>query len=250
MGETEKIGEQVVDAISAYKWPALVLAAFLLLILFALRRIRINEVGFLGLKLTFAPRRIDVAKELSDIRRMAICGDNIGLRIAVQKCNEVLKIEPTNGEALRLKETLTNAISQLECFEVKIDSFVHTMSLRASAALFVAFALIDIASWGFRVLPWLIALYPVWMFALWFLHTVVHEYGHLSAVRLILLRELGVEITRPSLFRFIDFHDALTVRGLGRLLFALRAPDTTVHVDSMIEEVLAMAKREGHLAQD
>jgi hypothetical protein len=217
-----------------------IFVVLILIVIFLLlkRKMSIKTLSIFGISLQINEKKIDTENEFKYIRECILTGDNISMRIALQKCKEILKEKPFDEEALRYKIILENSIIKLAKFEVKIDSYIHNISLKLSALCWLIFLVQDILSHKTNLLLRDLLLYPVFIFGAWIINTIAHEYGHFTAVRMVLKKELGIVISKLSVFNFINFNKVLTFFGIIKLLFLLEANDTTIDIDNMVDKIL------------
>lgn len=227
-----------------YQIIVIILAVILIVVFFLLKKkIILKGLNVFGINIEIRSKKFNTQNELKYIRECIINGDNISMRIALQKCKEILKETPLNEEVIRYMVILENSISKLEKFEVKIDSYIHNISLKLSALCWLIFLIQDLLSHKINRLPIDLLLYPVFIFGAWIINTIVHEYGHFTAVRMFLKNELGIIISKLSVFNFINFNKTFTIWGIIRLLFLLEANDTTIDVDKMMDKILDKVNR-------
>jgi hypothetical protein len=216
-------------------------ASLILIALIARRRAKLKELNIAGIQII--PRRVAPRQTLARARQLSLRPDSIGVRIAIDLVEEVLKEDPVNVEAIELRHTLREALTKLGPFEVKIDSFFHARAIKAVATIILVFAFFDLATQGFWPFFKTVATYPASALPVWLVATLVHEYGHFSALRRVLIEQRGVVIPRMQFFSVVNFGDTLTLKGILRLLFLFKADDTKIDVNEVVDTALEQRRR-------
>jgi len=204
-------------------------------------RMHLSEIRLGWLTLKIENSRLDAAEIIQRIYRnhLSPAGNSVELRIDRSLLKTLLHSSPDDIELHELLVKVEDALNKTPPFLVRRDQHVQQLGLAVTAALWILFAFLDLVLWGVDAFITTLLTYPVAALLTWCLATVQHEYGHFCCVRELLRDKLGIVTPRLWLFRFTKWGTSFTGGGLLKLVFLLRAGDTILDVDHMVETIIS-----------